>query len=135
MKRHLLMLAIASCFAATQAAAMTQDEYKVAKEKIEADYKMDKAKCDGMKDNTKDVCQKEAEGKQKVAKAELDQQFMPSDARAMKVEQEKVDAAYAVAKEKCDDMTGDAKAACVKQARAEESKGKADLRAQMMMKK
>ena len=43
MKRQLLMLALASCFAASQAVAMTPDEYKASKEKIEADYKMDKA--------------------------------------------------------------------------------------------
>ena len=37
MKQHLIMIAIAStCLIAGQAGAMTQDEYKVAKEKIEA---------------------------------------------------------------------------------------------------
>ena len=87
MKKHLLMLAIASAgLVATQAGAMSQDEYKVAKEKIEANYKMDKAKCDGLKDNAKDVCEKEAKGKQNVAKAELEQQFKPSDGNARKVE-------------------------------------------------
>ena len=134
MKRHLLMLAVASCFAAAQAGAMTPEEHKAAKDKIEADYKMDKAKCDAMKDNAKDVCQKEAEGKEKVAKAELAQQFKPSDSTARKVEEQKVEAAYGVAKEKCDDLQGDAKNACQKQAKAEESKGKADLRATMMKK-
>ena len=96
MKRHLLMLAVASCFAAAQAGAMTADEHKVAKEKIEADYKVDKAACDAMKGNAKDVCQKEAEGKQKVAKAELQQMYKPSDANARKVQEEKIEAAYAV---------------------------------------
>ena len=130
MKKHLLMLALAStCFMATQAGAMTKDEYKVAKEKIEADYKADKAQCDAMKDNAKDVCQKEAKGKENVAKAELEQQYKPSDAHARKVAEEKVKANYEVAKEKCDDQAGDAKAACVKQAKADESQGKADIKA------
>src|SRR4051812_25944 len=48
-----------------------RDEHKAEKEKIEADYKADKAKCDPMKGNAKDVCMKEAKGKEKVAKAEL----------------------------------------------------------------
>jgi len=136
MKKHLLMLAIASsCLVATQAGAagaagtMTKDEYKVAKEKIEADYKVDKAQCDTMKDNAKDVCMKEAKGKENVAKAELEQQYKPSDAHARKVAEEKVKANYEVAKEKCDDQAGDAKAACVKQAKADESQGKADIKA------
>ena len=66
MKKHLLVMALAStCFMATQASAMTKDEYKVAKEKVEADYKVAKAQCDTMKDNAKDVCMKEAKGKVK----------------------------------------------------------------------
>jgi uncharacterized protein YjbJ (UPF0337 family) len=66
MKKHLLMLAIASsCLVATQASALTQDEYKAAKERIEASYKADKSKCDPMKDNAKDVCEKQAKGKVK----------------------------------------------------------------------
>jgi hypothetical protein len=73
MKKHLLVLAIASsCFAMTAANAadaMTKDQYKVAKEKISADYKVAKAKCDTLKDNAKDVCEKEAKGTENVAKA------------------------------------------------------------------
>ncbi|SCK59388.1 hypothetical protein VAR608DRAFT_6428 [Variovorax sp. HW608] len=130
MKKHLLMIAIAStCLVAGQASAMTQDEYKVAKEKIEADYKVDKTQCDTLKENAKDVCHKEAKGKEAVAKAELEQQYKPSDRHAREVKEEKVKAAYEVAKEKCDDMKSDAKSACEKQAKADEDRGKAELRA------
>jgi len=97
-KQHLVMLALASTFfVAGQAGAMTKDEYKVAKEKVEADYKVAKAQCDTMKDNAKDVCQKEAKGKEEVAKAELEQQYQPSDSHARKVAEEKVKATYEVA--------------------------------------
>jgi hypothetical protein len=130
MKQHLIMIAIAStCLVAGQAGAMTQDEYKVAKEKIEADYKVDKASCDSLKANAKDVCDKEAKGKEDVAKAELEQQFKPSDRNARNVKEEKIKAAYEVAKEKCDDMKGDSRSACEKQAKADEAQGKAELRA------
>ncbi|MEJ8811305.1 hypothetical protein WKW77_09520 [Variovorax ureilyticus] len=130
MKKHLLMIAIAStCFVAGQASAMTQDEYKVAKEKIEADYKVDKKQCDTLKDNAKDVCHKEAKGKESVAKAELEQQYKPSERHARDVQEEKVKAAYEVAKEKCDDLKGDSKKACDKQAKADEERGKAEMRA------
>ena len=40
-----------------------------------------------------------------------------------------MEARYEVAKEKCDDQKGDAKNACVKEAKAEEAKGKADIKA------
>jgi hypothetical protein len=130
MKQHLILIAIAStCLIAGQAGAMTQDEYKVAKEKIEADYKVDKASCDSLKGNANDVCEKEAKGKENVAKAELEQQYKPSDRNSRNVKEEKVKAAYEVAKEKCDDMKGESKSACEKQAKADEAQGKAELRA------
>lgn len=131
MKKNLLMIAIASTclFAGQAASAMTSDEYKVAKEKIEADYKVDKTKCDALKDNAKDVCEKEAKGKENVAKAQLEQQYKPSESHARNVKEEQVKATYAVAKEKCDDLKGDAKNACEKQAKADEAKGMADVKA------
>jgi len=130
MKKHLIVLAIAStCFAMSSANAMTKDEYKVAKEKIEADYKVDKAQCDTLKDNAKDVCMKQAKGKENVAKAELEAQYKPSSSHTRKVAEEKAEANYEVAKEKCDDQSGDAKNACVNQAKAEHDKAKADIKA------
>lgn len=104
-------------------------EYKAARDKIVADYKADRAACDAMKDNAKDVCVEEAKGKDKVARAELEQKTKPSDGNARKVEEAKVSVAYSIAKEKCDDQKGDAKASCVKQAKADEAKGKADIKA------
>jgi len=133
MKKHLLVLAIASSFfamgAANAADGMTKDQYKVAKEKIEADYKVAKAQCDTMKDNAKDVCEKQAKGTENVAKAELEQQYKPTAGHAKKVAEEKAMATYEVAKEKCDDQSGDAKSACVNQAKADHDKAKADIKA------
>ena len=56
----------------------------------------------------------------------------PSDGNARKVAEAKVEATYNVAKEKCDDQKGDAKDACVKQAKADEAKGKADVKKMKM---
>jgi hypothetical protein len=141
MKKLLLMFAMASCLVAGQTSAqVTQPppaaavdpvdaEYKAARDRIAADSKAAKALCDAMKDNAKDVCIEEAKGKEKIAKAELDQQRKPSDSNARKVTEARVEAAYNVAKEKCDAHKGDAKAACVKQAKAEEAKEKAEIKA------
>jgi len=104
-------------------------ELKAGRDKIAADYKADRAACDAMKDNAKDVCIEEAKGKEKIAKAELDQKLKPSDSNARKVAEAKVEAAYSIAKEKCDDQKGDAKSACVKQAKADEAKGMAEVKA------
>ena len=99
MKKQLLMMALASgLLVATQANAMTREEYKASEDRIEADYKAAKAQCDALKDNAKDVCEKEAKGKEKVAKAELEHTYKPSPAAARKVAEEKVKAEYEVAK-------------------------------------
>lgn len=140
MQKFLRICATASCFMALAAHAQTTPppaatmdpavaELKAGRDKIAADYKADKAACDAMKDNAKDVCVEEAKGKEKIAKAELDQKMKPSDGNARKVAEAKVEAAYSIAKEKCDDQKGEAKSTCVKQAKADESKGKAEVKA------
>jgi hypothetical protein len=142
MKKLLLMFAIASsCLAAVQSGAQVSTppppatldpadaEYKADRDKIAADYKAAKAQCGPMKGNTKDVCIEEAKGKEKIAKAELDQKRKPSGSNARKVAEAKVEATYNVAKERCDDQKGNAKAACVKEAKARQTKGKAEIKA------
>jgi hypothetical protein len=96
-------------------------------ERIEAEYKADKAKCDAMKGNAKDVCEKEAKGKEKVAKAELDARANPSERNQRKVDEAKAEARYEVAKERCDDMKGKEKNACEKEAKAEHDRAKAAM--------
>ena len=130
MNKTLMALTIASSFfVAAQASAMTKDEYKVAHEQIEATYKVDKTKCDTLKDNANDVCDKEATGKKNVAMADLEQKYKPSASNEKKLAEEKVKAQYEVAKEKCDDLKSAEKDACVKQAKADEAKGTADIKA------
>jgi hypothetical protein len=116
-------IAIASALAmtATFAADMSREQRKAAEDRIEADYKAAKAACDGMK--------AEAKGKQKVAKAELDFQASGKDADRSKVVMARAEANYELAKEKCDDLKGNDKDVCVKQAKAAETKAKADAKA------
>jgi osmotically-inducible protein OsmY len=114
---------------ALAATAISKDEYKAGKEKIAAEYKSAKASCDSLKANTKDICVAEAKGKEKVAKAELEARNTPSDKTRRNVAIAQAEADYAVAKEKCDDKAGDAKSACVKDAKAVEARAKADAKA------
>lgn len=106
-------------------------EHKVkdaAEERIEAGYKSAKARCDTMSGNAKDVCIKDAKGKEKVAKAELDARSNPSERNQRKVQEAKADAAYDVAKERCDDMKAkDNKNACQKEAQAAYARAKASI--------
>ena len=111
------------------AATMSKDEYKATKDRIEAEYKEQKASCDKLKDNAKDVCREEAKGKEKVARAELEYNRTGDPKDSAKVAMAKADAAYDVAKEKCDDRKGNDKDVCVKEAKAAHTQATADAKA------
>ena len=133
MKKHILTLAALACCTIAGAAgaadaAMSKDAYKAEKDRIEADYKAAKAKCDVLKDNAKDICNAQAKGDEKIAKAKLEAQYKPSPAHQEKVRRVEADAAYDIAKEKCDDQKGNAKDACQKEAKATHTSALADLK-------
>jgi hypothetical protein len=92
-------------------------EYKAAVKQAEADYKTAKKRCDGMKGNEKDVCAKEAKAAEKKAKADAKARRDSMSARAEAGDQKR-EADRSVAKEKCDSLSGDAKDACQRQAKA-----------------
>lgn len=112
----------------TAGAAVTKSEYSAAKTDIAAKYKSEKATCDAMTGNAKDICVAGAKGHEKVAKAELEANYKPGDKKMYDVRIAKADAAYAVAKEKCDDAAGNAKDVCVKEAKAAYVTAKADAK-------
>ncbi len=103
---------------AAQAAAPTKAEYAAAKTTISADYKAAKAACDSLKANAKDICKEEAEAAEKNARAELEFSASGKPGDAMKVQTVKADGIYEVAKERCDDLSGNAKDVCNKEAKA-----------------
>lgn len=132
MKASILVTTLVSALLAAsgvQAQGMTNDQHSAAKKQIEADYKAAKAQCDTLKANAKDVCEEEAKAKENVAKAELEHQYKPSAKTKREVDEAKAKGAHEVAKERCDDSTGDAKSACKKQADADYDRAKADIKA------
>ena len=101
---------------------------KAEEDKIEAQYKSDKAKCKDMKDHQKEACEADAKGKENVAKAELKAKYDPTPANQRKVDEAKAEHQYKVAKEKCDAQKGKEESACEKQAKADYDKAKADIK-------
>ncbi|WP_369406268.1 hypothetical protein [Pollutimonas subterranea] len=86
-----------------------------------AQYKADMQKCETMKGNDQDVCEKAAEARRDSAKA--DQKANKESAEAQHdAAKTKRDSAYDVAKEKCDAMSGDAKDQCIAQAKTQHGK-------------
>jgi len=95
-------------------------------ERIESEYKAAKEKCDTMQGNQKDICVAEAKAHEKVAKAENDAKHAkdPSKEQA-KVQRVRADAEYDVAKQRCQEMNGNEKDVCMKEAQVQRDKTRA----------
>jgi hypothetical protein len=87
----------------------------------EADYDVAKAKCGAKTGNDKDVCIKEAQAAETKAKADAKASEKVAAARE-NAREDKLDADYKVALEKCDAMSGPAKDSCVANAKAKYQK-------------
>jgi hypothetical protein len=81
-----------------------------------------------MSGNRKDVCEAQAKGKEKVAKAELEANYKNTDKARYDARVAKADADYDVAKEKCDDLSGNRKDVCVKEAKAAHTKAQGEAK-------
>jgi hypothetical protein len=128
MKLQILSLAVAAAFAAgAQAQDVSKRQVKNAdQDRIEAEYKAARERCDPMQGNAKDVCQKEA--KENVAKAELEAKNDPTPANQRKAKEAKAEGEYDVAKERCDDKKGNDKDVCQKDAKSAYERAKADIK-------
>jgi hypothetical protein len=114
--------------AAKPAAPISKDAYDATVKNADAQYKMEKDACASRSGNAKDICLAEASGKEKVAKADAEAAYkntpkVREDARITRAE-----ASYNVAKEKCDELSGNPKDVCVKEANAALVKAKADAK-------
>jgi hypothetical protein len=111
-----------------QAANLNDADYGAGKTRIEAGLTSDKAACGSLAGNANDVCVEQVKGKASVARAELEfaHSGKPGDQNRILIA--KAESAYAVAREKCDDLAGNVKDVCVEQAKATESKALAEAR-------
>ena len=86
-------------------------------EAAEADYKVAREQCNERSGNDKDVCIKVAKAALVRAKSDAKVTRVANDAR-IDAAKDKREADYNVAAQKCDALAGDARSACVKNAKA-----------------
>ena len=130
-RKTLIAALLAAGLAAPSYAEMTRAEVNAAQDRISADYKAAKARCDNLSGNTKDICMAEAKAKEKIAKAELDARknnYTPQARHDLNVA--RADANYEVAKQKCDEKAGNDKDVCMKDAKAALTTAKSDAKVQ-----
>jgi hypothetical protein len=97
------------------------DQTKVLEVKAKSAYAVAKEKCDDKAGNDKDVCVKEAKAAETKALADAKMGKQIGEAKKEATD-DKRDADYKVAVEKCDAMAGDAKASCIAAAKAKSGK-------------
>ena len=108
--------------------AMSKDAYTMAIKTANEQYKADKDACTSLSGNAKDICGAEAKGKEKVAKADAEAAYKNTPKAREQARIAHAQAQYDVAKEKCDDLAGNSKDVCVKEAKADLVKGKANAK-------
>ncbi len=134
MKRNILPAIVAGamfCGASMAASAdtMTKADYKAERTRIDAVQDADLARCKQLSGNANDICKLEARGADKVAIADLDARNKGTKEAAYDARVVRAKAAYAVAKEKCDDLAGNSRDVCVKSAKSTEVAALADAKA------
>ena len=110
------------------AATMSKVDYADSKTRIDTNFKADKTACAALAGNANDVCVEEAKARRDIALAELEYGYTGKPADQNNVLVVKAKSAYAVAKEKCDDLAGNPKDVCVAEAKAVETKALANAK-------
>lgn len=93
-----------------------EDQHHIMKVKAEAAYDVAEEKCDDLAGNAKDVCIQEAKAVETKALADAKADKKVGAAMTESAD-DKRDANYKVAAEKCDALAGDAKASCMSAAK------------------
>jgi len=109
-------------------APISKDAYDMAVKNAETQNKMDKEACASRSGNAKDICLAEANGKEKVAKADAEAAYKNTPAAREDARATRAEATHSVAKDKCDELSGNSKDVCVKEADAALVKAKADAK-------
>lgn len=125
-------LAAACCLALSlgvSAAPMSRDEYGSAKAEVAARYQAARAACQTKTGQAAGSCFDLAKSRDELARAELEAKYDPSPKNQHELRIVEADAAYVVAREKCNDYTKRARENCFKDAQSAYVKALAEVRA------
>ena len=113
---------------ASASSSLTKEGYAQAKKDADAQYKVDKERCSSLSGNAKDICMAEAKGKDDIARAEAAAAYENTPKTRENARVAHAEATYKVSMEKCDDLAGNQKDVCVKEAKAALVRAKADAK-------
>jgi hypothetical protein len=110
------------------AQSLNREAFKAETDKVDAVYKADKERCDTLSGNQKDICEAQAKAKRDIAKADLEANMRNTAEARRDAVIRKAEAEYDVAKQRCDDFSGNAKDVCERDAKAVLEQAKAAAR-------
>ena len=123
----------AACFAAAGAAsadALSRADYTAHKRQIDADLTADRVRCRQRTGRDLSLCVAQAQGRHRVAMAELDFNASGTDADAARLDVVKRDSEFVVARERCEALgRGPERERCLARAEAAHSGAAGPLRA------
>ena len=132
LKRTVMAAAIVAVAAASgHVLALTKVEIKSESDNIARQFKSAKAACDGLRANAKNICMAQATGAYNVSRAEFAVRQNDTAHARNNVRVVKADADYGVARQKCDDHSGNVKDVCIKDAKALQVNALADAKADL----
>jgi outer membrane protein OmpA-like peptidoglycan-associated protein len=131
---NVIALAVGMALGAqSMAAELSAADYAAAEKKIELDFSTAKAACAPLSGNAGKICMVEATGKEAIAKADLDAKNLPSPDALLQAQIARAEAGFALAKERCNDVTAADQAQCIQTAETAEATARAkadrDMRA------
>lgn len=123
------------CAAAASHAALSKDEYHAAKDQAKAQYDKAMEACKPLKGNAHDVCKEQAKLDRTTATATAEAQYKNTPKAAYSARVDIAEAQYDLAKEKCDDKSGNDKDVCKKEAKAAYVTAKSDAKVKLKTRK
>ncbi len=116
-------------FAGSASAAGDKTAYDQARTLSKATYQTASKQCDSLSGNAKDICVAEVKAVRTKADVQAEAAYKNTPKAREHAIHESAEADYKVAKERCDDKAGNDKDVCIKEAKAVETRAKADAKA------
>jgi hypothetical protein len=127
--------AVTALMFSTGTFAADKTAYDQAKASAKSTYDASHKQCESMSGNAKDICVAEAKAARVKTESMAEADYKGTAKATYKAKEDIAEADYKVAKERCDDKAGNDKDVCVKEAKAVETKAKADAKAERDTKK
>lgn len=116
------------CLGGAEGANFAKSTYEGARQDIKANYKLERDHCRNLAGNAQDVCEQAAKANEQIALAQLEYNYTGAEKDELELMKVQYEGRFAIAREKCDDLSGQPKDICLQEARTARDKAAADVK-------